>query len=253
MTGKTIGQLTAATSLDLTEEIEIEQGGLSKKAPLSLMVASLNTIEVGGDYTLGVNDSNIIVTTTAACILTLPLDLPAGKKISITRTATATSAITVARSGSETIEGGESFVTHGAFAASTLNDAEVVLEKKTATSWKFVGGIVAGSGSGVVWEKYADGRQHEIVTISISSVVRTAVSGALYRAAEQSSVSWPLAFVILISSRIWIQTGSHAAWISSGEATAPSETVTGSYFIIGTSSVTMTGVSIKVEGWGLWK
>lgn len=138
MTGKTIGQLTAATSLDLTELVEIEQGGVSKKAPLSLMVATLNTVEVGADYTLGVNDSNIIITTTAACILTIPVDLSKGKKISIIRSLSAITAITTAASGSETIEGSASFITHGTFESLTYNGSEVTLEKITSMAWKVI-------------------------------------------------------------------------------------------------------------------
>ena len=105
----------------------------------------IRLVEVSADYTLLAIDETVIITTADTITLTIPEGLPVGKSFKISRTVASTNAVTVARSGSDAIEGGASFVTHGAFAASTLNPAEVVIKQVTAGVWLFVAGIVLSS------------------------------------------------------------------------------------------------------------
>lgn len=114
--------------------------------------------EITGNYTVTSNDRSIIVNTASAVTITLPEGLPIGFDIDIMRLVASTNAVTVARTGSDTVEGGATFITHGAFTASTLNDQRVSIQKKSSTSWKFVSGEISGSSSNQKYTKFASGR-----------------------------------------------------------------------------------------------
>jgi hypothetical protein len=117
-----------------------------------------NTREVTGSDTILETDSLILVNTASAVTLTLTAGLPIGKTISIMRTVASTNAVTVARSGSETIEGSTSFVTHGATGSASLNNQIVRITKTGATTWEFTDGIISGYVSGRGWYiKFGDG------------------------------------------------------------------------------------------------
>lgn len=120
---------------------------------------------------VGANTRTVLVNTANAVTLTVPASLAVGKEIGIMRTVASANAITVACSGSETIEGATTFITHGAQAASTGNYAEVVLKKISATAWMFVRGEVSGSNSDGSWVKYGDGTMQQRGTLTYSSAV----------------------------------------------------------------------------------
>lgn len=128
---------------------------ISLKAP---WVYGQGAAEVSsGAYTLEVGVFYVLVTTASAVTITIPAGLPLYRAITVARTMASTAAVTVSTSGSETVEGGATFVTHGAFVSSSLNDAEVTLRKKTPTSWKFVAGVVSGSTGGGAFQRFPDG------------------------------------------------------------------------------------------------
>jgi len=114
-------------------------------------------VQTATSYTVTDAARDVMVTVADAVTITITAGLPIGTETRIMRTVASANAITVARSGSETIEGGTTFITHGAQVASTGNYAEVVLKKISATAWMFVRGEVSGSNSNGSWVKYGDG------------------------------------------------------------------------------------------------
>lgn len=112
---------------------------------------------ITGNTTLSPTDTHILVDTANAVTITLPTTFPVGKEITITRIVASANEITVARSGSELIEGATTFVTHEGRVASELDLSAVVLRKVTSTAWCFVGGEVSGSNSNGSWVKFSDG------------------------------------------------------------------------------------------------
>jgi len=120
-----------------------------------------------------------MVTVADAVTITITAGLPIGTETRIMRTVASANAITVARSGSETIEGGTTFETHGAQVASTGNYAEVVLKKISATAWMFVRGEVSGSNSNGSWIKYGDGTMVQWGFKNSSNLTNNAVNANL--------------------------------------------------------------------------
>jgi hypothetical protein len=97
------------------------------------------------------------VTTADAVTLTIPAGLPIGHQYRIKRTVSSANGISVACSGSETIEGLTSFTVQGSKVSAMLDTAEVVVEKVSSTAWSFVGGQVSGSNANGTWIKFSDG------------------------------------------------------------------------------------------------
>lgn len=114
-------------------------------------------ITITSNTTIGLLDHLVLIDTANAVTITIPEGCPIGHEIKITRLVASTNAVTVARSGTETIEGGATFITHGSTVASTLNNSEVVLKKISATSWQFVGGEIIGSNTNGSYVQYANG------------------------------------------------------------------------------------------------
>jgi hypothetical protein len=117
----------------------------------------VSLLVIDADATLSGTDTEIVVNTSDAVTITIPSDLPVGHDIKITRAVASTNAVTVATSGSETIEGAATLVTHGATVASTLNNAEVVIKKVSDTAWSFVAGEISGSNANGSYIKFGDG------------------------------------------------------------------------------------------------
>jgi len=115
------------------------------------------TLTITANTTIGLLDHLILIDTANAITVTIPAGCPIGHEVKITRLVASTNAVTVVRSGTETIEGGTTFITHGATVASTLNNSEVVLKKVLATAWRFVGGEISGSNANGLWTKFSNG------------------------------------------------------------------------------------------------
>jgi hypothetical protein len=158
-----------------------------------------NTREVTGSDTILETDSLILVNTASAVTLTLTAGLPIGKTISIMRTVASTNAVTVARSGSETIEGSTSFVTHGATGSASLNNQIVRITKTGATTWEFTDGIISGYVSGRGWYiKFGDGTMIQTYWENIQRVfiTYTPVSPSGHMCASTGWVwTYPVPFV----------------------------------------------------------
>jgi hypothetical protein len=99
----------------------------------------------------------IEVTTADAVTLTISAGLPIGHQYRIKRTVSSANGISVACSGSETIEGTSSFTVQGSKVSAVLDTGEVVIEKVSSTAWAFVGGRVFGSNSNGNYIKFNDG------------------------------------------------------------------------------------------------
>jgi hypothetical protein len=97
------------------------------------------------------------VTIADAVTLTIPAGLPIGHQYRIKRTISSANGISVASSGSETIEGLTSFTVQGTKVSATLDTGQVVIEKVSSTVWAFVGGQISGSTSYGTWIKFSDG------------------------------------------------------------------------------------------------
>lgn len=130
-----------------------------------------NTAVVTGNYTIPESVGRVLVNTANAVTLTISADHPLYKRIEIQRLVASTNAVTVARSGSETINGATSFITHGEEASSKLNKNIIELIKTGSTEWTWTSGIVSGSTTGKSWKKDHTG-------YSIYRYVTTLASGA---------------------------------------------------------------------------
>jgi hypothetical protein len=93
-------------------------------------------VEVTENYEVVPGDRNLIITTSDAVTITIPEGLPIGTDLKISRTVASTNAVTVAKTGSDTIEGGSTFITHGVFESSTENSSEVIIKKVSDTVWR---------------------------------------------------------------------------------------------------------------------
>lgn len=208
--------------------------------------------EITGNYTVTANDRTIIVNTASAVTITLPEGLPIGSDIDIMRLVASTNAVTVARSGSETIEGGTSFVTHGAYASSFLNDSMVSLQKKSSTSWKFVSGIISGSTSDGRYEKHSNGIMHQWVYSVLSSVVFTLAASPIAQSSLITPANWPLSFTAIKSGTIMQQYGTSTAWVimSTTDATTSTPPL---YYMYRVGAGTVTTIKTVAYGEGTWK
>lgn len=112
---------------------------------------------VSSSTTLQLDSCVIEVTTANAVTLTIPSGLSIGHQYRIKRTVSSANGISVATSGSETIEGTTSFTARGTKVSAMLDTGEVVLEKVSSTAWAFVGGQISGSNSNGTWVKFSDG------------------------------------------------------------------------------------------------
>jgi hypothetical protein len=134
-------------------------GDIITAGTITWMPVELNCVKsVTANYTISDYDRKIIINTADAVTLTIPEGLSLYRDIEIQRVVASINAITVATSGSETIEGTTIFVTHGSTSSSFLNTQIVRITKTGAASWKFTNGIVSGSNSNGSYEKYSDRR-----------------------------------------------------------------------------------------------
>ena len=249
MAGKTIGQLTAATSITTADKIEIEQDGSSKYGTVSLLAEKVvvGYVEVTENYEVVLGDRTLIITTADAVIITIPEGLPVGTDLKISRTVASTNAVTVAKTGSDTIEGGATFVTHGAFAASTLNDAEVVIKKK------FVSGIVSGSTSDGMYTQYPNGDLHQFrKDVNSGSIDVTTGTGSVYGSSELGvGDTWIKQFTSLTYAFVEIQyTSLSRVWKGVG-LTDGDTTNCPSYFIFRSVSGSISAGELKVIRYGI--
>lgn len=119
-----------------------------------------NQVVVTGDYTLKHGEKRVIVNTANAVTITIPTTFELYDKIEISRIVASTNAVTLARSGSETINGATTFVTHGATVSSVLNNNTVKITKTASAAWTWTGGTISGSNANGVYEK-RDGRMRQ--------------------------------------------------------------------------------------------
>jgi hypothetical protein len=138
------------------------------------------------------------VTTSDAVALTIPAGLPIGHQYRIKRTVSSANGISVARSGSETIEGLTSFTVQDSKVSATLDTGEVVIEKMSSTAWSFVGGQVSGSNSNGTWIKFSGGMI--IATYSYSLVWSSGGTGSAIGFSWNYPVSIPYNTVIFVTN-----------------------------------------------------
>jgi len=142
-------------------------------------------------YTVTDAARDIMISIADAVTVTISAGLPIGTETRIMRTVASANAITVARSGSETIEGATSFVTHGAQVASTLNLSEVVLKKVSATEWRFVGGEISGSNANGTYTKLPTGKISQRHTTGVVTTDLNAFAPSYY---NDAFVTFPVEF-----------------------------------------------------------
>jgi len=112
--------------------------------------------EVSSDDTINEDDCFIVINTGNAITLTLAENLSLYKELYFIRPVTSTNAVTIARSGDDTIEGDTSFDIFGAKTATGIDSQKVTLKKSTSTDWSFVAGTVSGSTSNGNYVKYSN-------------------------------------------------------------------------------------------------
>lgn len=203
--------------------------------------------EITGNYTVTANDRTIIVNTASAVTITLPEGLPIGFDVDIMRLVASTNAVTVAKTGSDTIEGGSTFITHGAFASSTLNDQKVTIQKKSSTSWKFVSGVVKGSTSAGTYRKYPERTLIQNAFINTDVVITEA-----YDSQFRGAYTWvfPVQFAdISYISSMDITCESASPWTS----LYPSKTTSQrSWYLHDEVSRASINVNVELFALGIW-
>jgi hypothetical protein len=141
-------------------QIPVNNGTVNKNLVAEWAVKQ-TTLTVSVSTILDSNACIIEVATTDAVTLTIPAGLSIGHQYRIKRTVSSANGISVARSGSETIEGLTSFTVQGSKVSATLDTGEVAIEKVSSTAWAFVGGQVSGSNSNSIWVKFSDGTMEQ--------------------------------------------------------------------------------------------
>lgn len=111
-------------------------GDIITAGTITWMPVELNCVtSVTANYTISDYDRKIIINTADAVTLTIPEGLSLYRDIEIQRVVASTNAVTVATSGSETIEDATTFITHGSTSSSFLNTQIVRITKTNATAW----------------------------------------------------------------------------------------------------------------------
>jgi hypothetical protein len=148
------------------------------------------------------------VTTANAVTLTISVGLPIGHQYRIKRTVSSANGISVACSGSETIEGLTSFTVQGLKISAVLDTGEVVIEKVSSTVWAFVEGQVSGSNPSGSWIKFSDGTMEQWGAFSWNGR-----SAATFGNAGQYTLTLPAAFIDASYSFVTKGEGGYGAWM----------------------------------------
>lgn len=158
---------------------------------------------IDADYEVADGVVTVFVDTASALTITIPEGYNVGHSIVVSRISTSASAITLAGSGSETIEGAATFVTHGTTVSAVLNLSEVVLKKVSSTVWRFVRGAVSGSNSNGSYVKFSDGTMQCWGTWSVSG-------GSV--ASFTFTVTYPVSFISVSYNNAIRHTGGYPYW-----------------------------------------
>jgi hypothetical protein len=143
-----------------------------------------------GNATLSSTDRVVFATSNSANqSFTIPSGLPIGTTIKIIKTEQSNHTITLARSGSETIEGATSWVSHGAHSVTGTGRQTVEITKQSAINWIFSGGAKSGSNSNGSYIMYPDGTM-----IQSRNAIAFTFSNA---SAWEVGVTYPVAFASL--------------------------------------------------------
>lgn len=145
------------------------------------------TVTITGNYTVAEDEETVLVDTNSAISVTIPDGLPIGKKIEITRISTGltTNAVTIIMSGSDLLQGLATFAVFGNSIAKTTKYKEIfVIEKISATAWRFLSGLDSGANANGSYKKYFDGTAEVTAYNSVTFTTTTlsapiAVTGVL--------------------------------------------------------------------------
>ena len=118
--------------------------------------------------------------------------------------------------------------------------------------WTWRAGSISAEVSGRGWwTKFPDRSMHQTCIISIASIARSTAYGAVYRTGLLGPGTWPVAFASIHSSVAHVQAANNAGWIMD-HTTAATVSATQDTYLIGATSLTLTGVVVAFDGWGEW-
>jgi hypothetical protein len=220
----TIDQLPDAGPLTGAENVALTQGGVTKKADIDTILAETvrltgdqtvggiktfsntplitsDTLETSGSTTIGANVRTVFCTSSSANqSITIPAGLPIGTTIKIVKTAQSNHTVTLLRSGSETIEGGTSWVSHAANDVAGTGIQSIDITKRSATAWAWTGGEQIGSNANGSYTRLPNGFMMAwSPSITATAVaVATAHSGG-FRSTGSGSGTWtyPAPFIAI--------------------------------------------------------
>jgi hypothetical protein len=187
------------------------------------------------------------VTTADAVTLTISVGLPIGHQYRIKRTVSSANGISVACSGSETIEGGTSFTVQGSKVSAVLDTGEAVIEKVSSTAWIFVGGQVYGSNSSGSWIKFSDGTMKQWGDSDTATINSGPASSFYYHAYYGS---FPVPFIAIPNL---ITAKSRKTYGSIGSAYQIVPPTTSSWSIEASSLNNTETASTPWNAFGRWK
>jgi hypothetical protein len=193
------------------------------------------------------------VTTSDAVTLTIPSGLPVGHQYRIKRAVSSSNGISVACSGSETIEGLTSFTVQGSKVSAVLDTGEAVIEKVSSTSWACVGGQVSGSNSNGSWVKFSNGTMECWGIISGRVVGPTTAYG--YGAYTDTDTYFPAQFIDTSYSITLVVRGDSSIILTSLTSRFQSTTSCGMYYFDPYRNAG-TNITNLMEKWhviGRWK
>lgn len=124
-----LGEQMAITAITGIQEspFMIVGDGVKTVAQLIAIITSNDTKVITANYTVESWVKRIVVNTTAAITITIPTTRPTNDEIEIERSLTSAEAVTLARSGTETIAGQTAYLIYGT--------KKVTIAKATSTTW----------------------------------------------------------------------------------------------------------------------
>jgi hypothetical protein len=200
-------QLDGYRAGSVAGQIPVNNGAVNKNLVAEWAVKQI-TLIVSVSTILDSNACIIEVATADAVTLIIPAGLSIGHQYRIKRTVSTSNGISVARSDSETIEGGTSFTVQDSKVSATLDTGEVIIEKVSSTVWAFVGGQVSGSNSNGAWIKFSDGTMEQRGAFSWNGR-----SASAFNSAGTYTLTLPVAFIDASYNFVAKGEGGYGAWM----------------------------------------
>lgn len=189
------------------------------------------------------------ITTANAVTITIPAGMKVGTILSFVRTVSSDKAVTLARSESETIEAGTTWISHQAASAAYINMDAICIKKISSTAWRWVAGAQTGNNSNGEYTRFASGT---LICTDSGTVNDWAINnayGSLYQGSREFTFAYPFAVAPAATCGL-CRYGTGAAWPG---AASPTTTTVSIRAIDVMSRATGTNVAYSYIAIGSWR